>query len=177
MLSSNLQFIALHTIVFLTYVTFYWSCVEDPGKVPQSYKPSGISTILVFSLEGTEQELQKAIEEEESLPKERKSARYHYHKHIRWCKKCSTFKSPRTHHCSVCNRCVLKMDHHCPYIDQCVGYKNHKLFILFLFYGNTSMLWDVLICLTKVYGVIFGSVSSDSNVKCIDMLTGSHVCF
>lgn len=29
------------------------------------------------------------------------------------CKKCIAPKPPRTHHCSVCNRCVLKMDHHC----------------------------------------------------------------
>lgn len=29
------------------------------------------------------------------------------------CKKCIAPKPPRTHHCSVCQRCVLKMDHHC----------------------------------------------------------------
>lgn len=29
------------------------------------------------------------------------------------CKKCDSPKPPRTHHCSVCNKCVLKMDHHC----------------------------------------------------------------
>uniref|UniRef100_T1IIZ3 Palmitoyltransferase n=1 Tax=Strigamia maritima TaxID=126957 RepID=T1IIZ3_STRMM len=29
------------------------------------------------------------------------------------CKKCIAPKPPRTHHCSVCNRCILKMDHHC----------------------------------------------------------------
>lgn len=29
------------------------------------------------------------------------------------CKKCIKPKPPRTHHCSVCNKCVLKMDHHC----------------------------------------------------------------
>ncbi|XP_036192337.1 palmitoyltransferase ZDHHC16 isoform X2 [Myotis myotis] len=29
------------------------------------------------------------------------------------CKKCIYPKPARTHHCSVCNRCVLKMDHHC----------------------------------------------------------------
>ncbi|XP_056285440.1 palmitoyltransferase ZDHHC16B isoform X2 [Pseudoliparis swirei] len=29
------------------------------------------------------------------------------------CKKCITPKPPRTHHCSICNTCVLKMDHHC----------------------------------------------------------------
>uniref|UniRef100_A0A6P7GY48 Palmitoyltransferase n=1 Tax=Diabrotica virgifera virgifera TaxID=50390 RepID=A0A6P7GY48_DIAVI len=29
------------------------------------------------------------------------------------CKKCISPKPPRTHHCSACNRCILKMDHHC----------------------------------------------------------------
>jgi palmitoyltransferase len=29
------------------------------------------------------------------------------------CKKCISPKPPRTHHCSICNRCYLKMDHHC----------------------------------------------------------------
>lgn len=29
------------------------------------------------------------------------------------CKKCISPKPPRAHHCSVCNKCILKMDHHC----------------------------------------------------------------
>lgn len=32
---------------------------------------------------------------------------------VSMCKKCITPKPPRTHHCSVCNKCILKMDHHC----------------------------------------------------------------
>lgn len=31
------------------------------------------------------------------------------------CKKCLTPKPTRTHHCSICNKCILKMDHHCPW--------------------------------------------------------------
>lgn len=43
-------------------------------------------------------------------------------------------KPPRTHHCNVCGRCIMKYDHHCPWIANCVGHFNHHYFILFLFY-------------------------------------------
>ena len=32
-----------------------------------------------------------------------------------------------THHCSRCNRCVLKMDHHCSLTNTCVGLHNRSL--------------------------------------------------
>ncbi|CAD8203311.1 unnamed protein product [Paramecium pentaurelia] len=51
---------------------------------------------------------------------------------LKYCDKCCLPKPQRTHHCSICNKCVLKMDHHCPWIGQCVGYQNHRFFILFI---------------------------------------------
>ncbi|RZF32986.1 hypothetical protein LSTR_LSTR008699 [Laodelphax striatellus] len=50
------------------------------------------------------------------------------------CKKCVAPKPPRTHHCSVCNRCVLKMDHHCPWLNNCVGHYNHRYFFMYMVY-------------------------------------------
>ncbi|SPO21797.1 uncharacterized protein UTRI_01287_B [Ustilago trichophora] len=53
----------------------------------------------------------------------------------RWCAKCDAPKPDRTHHCSTCNRCVLRMDHHCPWLaNRCVGLRNHKAFFLFISY-------------------------------------------
>ncbi|KAG7313572.1 hypothetical protein JYU34_000723 [Plutella xylostella] len=50
------------------------------------------------------------------------------------CKKCIQPKPPRTHHCSVCDRCVLVMDHHCPWLNNCVGYYNARYFYLYMVY-------------------------------------------
>lgn len=47
------------------------------------------------------------------------------------CKYCIQPKPPRTHHCSICNKCYLKMDHHCPWMNNCIGFLNHRYFISF----------------------------------------------
>jgi len=61
----------------------------------------------------------------------------------RWCRKCFAPKPERAHHCSECNRCVLKMDHHCPWLaNNCVGARTYPSFLHFLF---TSTLYSAYI--------------------------------
>eukprot|EP00092_Neocalanus_flemingeri_P005893 GFUD01006342.1.p1 GENE.GFUD01006342.1~~GFUD01006342.1.p1 ORF type:complete len:351 (-),score=52.97 GFUD01006342.1:69-1121(-) len=50
------------------------------------------------------------------------------------CKKCIAPKPPRSHHCSVCNTCILKMDHHCPWLNNCIGHFNHRHFFLYMLF-------------------------------------------
>ncbi|NXA14896.1 ZDHC2 Palmitoyltransferase, partial [Sapayoa aenigma] len=54
---------------------------------------------------------------------------------IRYCDRCHLVKPDRCHHCSVCDKCILKMDHHCPWVNNCVGFSNYKFFLLFLAYS------------------------------------------
>uniref|UniRef100_UPI00398E5AAA palmitoyltransferase ZDHHC16B isoform X2 n=1 Tax=Pristiophorus japonicus TaxID=55135 RepID=UPI00398E5AAA len=62
------------------------------------------------------------------------------------CRKCINPKPARTHHCSICNRCILKMDHHCPWLNNCVGHFNHRYFFSF--------------CLFMTLGCVYCSISS-----------------
>ncbi|XP_069056717.1 palmitoyltransferase ZDHHC2 isoform X2 [Pleurodeles waltl] len=66
---------------------------------------------------------------------------------IRYCDRCLLVKPDRCHHCSVCDKCILKMDHHCPWVNNCVGFSNYKFFLLFLAY---SLLYCLFIAATDL---------------------------
>ncbi|XP_035656343.1 palmitoyltransferase ZDHHC16A-like isoform X1 [Oncorhynchus keta] len=61
------------------------------------------------------------------------------------CKKCIIPKPARTHHCGICNTCILKMDHHCPWLNNCVGHFNQRYFFCF--------------CLSMTLGCVYCSIS------------------
>jgi len=51
-----------------------------------------------------------------------------------YCERCLSHRPPRTHHCPVCDACVLKRDHHCWFGGCCVGHANHRYYICAISY-------------------------------------------
>ena len=57
-----------------------------------------------------------------------------------FCNKCQKDRPNRAHHCSLCNKCFMKMDHHCPWVFNCIGFRNQKMFFLFIIYACIGLL-------------------------------------
>ena len=93
-------------ILFSIYFNYYLASTTDPGSPKDFLTAQG--QIL-------------------TQPNTPVTHRYQYQQ----CKKCYYPKPLRCHHCSICNKCVMRMDHHCPWMGQCVGKRNMKWFILF----------------------------------------------
>ncbi|XP_028783009.1 probable protein S-acyltransferase 15 isoform X2 [Neltuma alba] len=106
--------------------SFLVCVLADPGHVPSSYLPD---------VEG--REITDHANGKDSLEQKR-------------CDKCFAYKPPRTHHCRVCRRCILKMDHHCMWINNCVGYWNYKAFFVLALYATIASIHSTAIYISFV---------------------------
>lgn len=118
-------------------VSWPTAMLTDPGAVPESALPLALANATskdeISRYGGRYQDEQGA---RNTVTNERVvlvATRLEEQKY-RTCRRCRQFKPGRAHHCSICDRCVIKMDHHCPWVNNCVGLGNHKFFLLFIFY-------------------------------------------
>ncbi|XP_055381447.1 palmitoyltransferase ZDHHC16 [Condylostylus longicornis] len=91
------------------------------------------------------------------------------------CKKCILPKPPRTHHCSVCNKCVLSMDHHCPWLNNCVGFSNHRYFFLYMSYTTIGCLFIIIFGIQIGYEYLW--LSNEESWEETEPLIGHPVKF
>lgn len=107
-------FLTFFHIIFLMFVWSYYKIVFTvPATVPSSWI---LSTAMLEQLTAakTEDEWKGLLElfiVEMQLPVAQRSIQGA----VRYCEKCTQVKPDRSHHCGVCEKCILKMDHHCPW--------------------------------------------------------------
>lgn len=132
MLNSPIDVVILPCIIFhcsvvLMIWSYYMTVTTDPGGIPEDFNEMG-----------------EPLLENEYNQQDYEAAK------VTFCKKCNLNRPPRSHHCSVCDRCILRMDHHCPWVGNCVGFGNHKFFIQFLSYACISCLNIAVSCLATI---------------------------
>ncbi|KAK9371038.1 DHHC palmitoyltransferase-domain-containing protein [Lipomyces kononenkoae] len=89
-----------------------------------------------------------------------------------WCQRCQSVKPDRAHHSSELDRCVVKMDHYCPWVGTIIGFKNYKLFYLFVLtcFSFTSFVFVTLTIYTTIFASEQGHVTAQFII--IDALSG-----
>eukprot|EP00971_Amphidinium_carterae_P021685 427840-Amphidinium_carterae.1 len=120
---DTIYIVVLHLFLVLLLYSFAMACLAHPGPLPSHG----------WQLESDALALQVAKMERKKTGGPRT------------CKWCLVYKPDRAHHCRECNFCVLRLDHHCPWVYNCVGYRNHKYFLLVLFYATAELIMVITI--------------------------------
>lgn len=95
------------------------------------------------------------------------------------CKRCQRSRPERAHHCQFCGFCVLRYDHHCPWINNCVGYRNHKFFLLLVFYACLASFFALATSIPELLscaGILVG-LEDPSNLAGKNLATPTVVAF
>uniref|UniRef100_A0A6B2LAT2 Palmitoyltransferase n=1 Tax=Arcella intermedia TaxID=1963864 RepID=A0A6B2LAT2_9EUKA len=146
--------VVFHTCFSLLCYSYYKTIVTPPGVAETNWVPA----------ESTEEEL------EEAKNQQVKSWQVDDFYKPKWCTHCKAYKPPRSHHCRDFSRCVLRMDHYCPWVNNCVGYKNHKFFLLFLFYASASLIIVLISVIWRFISIIIHLEGKQLDLSIPDIL-------
>ncbi|XP_060213270.1 probable protein S-acyltransferase 12 isoform X2 [Lycium barbarum] len=136
--------ITFHILLVLLMWSYIKVVIQDPGSVPENWKLVSEQNIeegnsVALSDYASIENPTSTLSTDQIERRQSQSRGY--------CSKCHNGKPPRCHHCSVCQRCVLKMDHHCIWVVNCVGARNYKFFLLFVMYTFLTTTLDTLVLL------------------------------
>ncbi|XP_036372716.1 palmitoyltransferase ZDHHC2-like [Megalops cyprinoides] len=141
-LGEKITCLVVYHVIFVLFVWAYWQTIFTEPMNPLKEFHLSYADRELLEQEGrgeAHQEVLKRIAKDLPIYTRTLSGG------IRYCDRCQLLKPDRCHHCSVCDKCILKMDHHCPWVNNCVGFSNYKFFVLFLAY---SLLYCIFITAT-----------------------------
>lgn len=106
-----------------------------------------------------------------------------------FCSICHQHRPPRSHHCPLCDGCILKRNHHCHFTGVCIGLGNQRNFILFLLWIIFGCLYGLIICgpllskhylpfdltMSTLFGYIFPPTYALMPIIGISTWTGSYI--
>lgn len=113
-----------------------------------------------------------------SVPREKRLAlAYQYETRPRYCKKCNTWKPPRSHHCSMAGACVLKMDHYCVWMGNTIGLLNYRSFVLFLAWTCAGCAMSALLLLEPSVAFVRGDSAATKPTASVGSVVGGILGF
>ncbi len=113
-MAEKVSFLIFYHIILVLFVWSYFQTIFAPiCEAPSSWN---LSPAMVDRLnKATSEEDWKNLLELFVVEMELSVMQRSVQGAIRYCDKCEAIKPDRSHHCSVCGKCILKMDHHCPW--------------------------------------------------------------
>ncbi|XP_077433449.1 palmitoyltransferase ZDHHC2 isoform X1 [Vanacampus margaritifer] len=164
---EKVVYLMVYHVIFIMFIWAYWQTIFTKPMNPLREFCLSYSDKELLEREDrgeSQQEILRRIAKELPIYTRTNSGA------IRFCDRCKLLKPDRCHHCSVCDKCILKMDHHCPWVNNCVGFSNYKSFMLFLAY---SLLYCLFITATDLqYFIKFWMAGGKAHFRLKEYLNG-----
>ncbi|KAM3866643.1 palmitoyltransferase ZDHHC2 [Diretmus argenteus] len=166
-IGEKIVYLLVYHVIFIMFVWAYWQTIftQPMNPLKEFHLSYADKELLEREDRGeSQQEILRRIAKELPIYTRTNSGA------IRFCDRCQLLKPDRSHHCSVCDKCILKMDHHCPWVNNCVGFSNYKFFMLFLAF---SLLYCLFISATDLqYFIKFWTAEGKAHDRWKEYLNG-----